>query len=100
MTTLGFLYVEGKVVARDLALAHSWFRRAALKDEPYALASLGHLYRKGIGVVADLDKARAWEQRAASKDQAQAPGITLDPPESGRTAKHRGVGRARPNPKR
>jgi hypothetical protein len=63
------MYAGGKGVAKDEAVAVSWYRKAASQGHAPAQASLGDAYSKGLGgVVKDDAKAAAWYRRAADQD--------------------------------
>jgi len=57
---VGLIHYLGKGVARDLALAHRWFLRAA--DSGYARAQyrVAEMFESGDGVRQDLVQARVW----------------------------------------
>jgi TPR repeat protein len=68
---LGLMYVNGRGVWQDYAIAVSWFRKAP--DQGYAPAqhNLGVIYLNGQGVSQDYGTAVSWFQKAA--DQGYAP---------------------------
>lgn len=78
---LGLMYLEGKGVARDPAMARKYLHQAAepwIIRERYKLGypdaqyRLGELYRDGVGVTPDSEEAAQWLERAAEQGQAEA----------------------------
>ena len=70
---LGVLHADGLGVPRDLAVAISWYERAAEQDYPDALMKLGFLYAVGRDdLVQDPVRAWAWFARAAAVGVQQA----------------------------
>ncbi len=69
---VGLAYYLGYGVARDLAGAESWIRKAALQGHAAAQAALGRMYYGGEGVPRDFAEAAVWYRRAASQGDAQA----------------------------
>lgn len=66
--SLGLLYLEGKVIARDPKLAVEWLRQAAAQGEARAQWNLGSLYASGsAGLARDVAAALDWCQRAAEQ---------------------------------
>ncbi len=65
-------FVEGKVVAPDLAQAFKWYRRAATHGLVAAQFRLGALYERGIGVASDAERAKVWYRRAAEQGHVKA----------------------------
>ncbi|WP_294537982.1 hypothetical protein [uncultured Rhodoblastus sp.] len=64
--------VEGRGVARDLAVAVSWFEKAAAQGLAQAQYRLGALYEKGVGAPRDIAKARDFYQKAAAQGHVRA----------------------------
>jgi TPR repeat protein len=62
---LGWAYLDGKGVQRDVDAARTWFDLAAAQGHPYAVYMLAFMYGRGDGVPADTDKADAFIRRAA-----------------------------------
>lgn len=56
-TDLGNFYLEGKVIARDMAQARRWYEKAAAQDQANAAFLLGQIYWNGDGVAKDNAKA-------------------------------------------
>jgi TPR repeat protein len=69
---LGWCYVKGWEVPRDLRMADEYFQQAADKLDAYLQGHLGWYYEHGIEVPKDLTKAAAWYQRAADQGYAAA----------------------------
>ena len=66
MNDLGYLYRQGRGVARDFDQALHWFRLAAEQSYSYAEFNLGQMYEHGWGVERDLSEAVNWYRRAAA----------------------------------
>jgi TPR repeat protein len=64
---LGALYMEGKGVERDDAIAVMWFQRAANQGDARAQYNLGASYAEGAGVQKSEVEAAKWFQRAADQ---------------------------------
>ncbi len=71
-TALGLLYERGIGIARDLALALVWYRRAAAQGDALAEFHIGSLYERGEGVAVDYGEAAKWYRRAAEKGNESA----------------------------
>ena len=69
---LGYLYLTGKGVDQDTALAAHWYRLAAEQGNADAQYQLGLMYELGIGLPQDIWEAEGWYQRAT--DQGFCPG--------------------------
>ncbi|HZR60799.1 MAG TPA: tetratricopeptide repeat protein [Xanthobacteraceae bacterium] len=74
-TSLGYLYREGKGVARDAETAARWYYRAALRDEPTAQAALCDIHLKGDGVRRDFRTAFFWCELSISGGETSAIGL-------------------------
>jgi uncharacterized protein len=72
MTSLGWLYRNGKGVAQDYAKAREWYEKAASKGDAISMTSLGWLYEHGQGVVQDHAQAREWYEKASAAGDAKA----------------------------
>ena len=57
---LGFMYEKGYGVARNPAMAASWYRKAADQGNPLGQLALGRLYYEGAGLQRDLVEAYKW----------------------------------------
>ncbi len=69
---IGWLYFEGRHLARDYATAHQWFLLAAEQGDVFAQELLGDMYRDGLGVDRSVERAREWYRRAADQWLATA----------------------------
>ncbi|MDR3462214.1 MAG: hypothetical protein P4L76_07865, partial [Beijerinckiaceae bacterium] len=69
---LGSRYAEGRTVAKDYALAATFFEKAARQGLVPAQYKLASLYEKGIGVPRDSAKARSWYTKAAEAGNPRA----------------------------
>jgi hypothetical protein len=59
-TQMGILYLNGRGVMRDAALALEWLNRAAAQGEPNAEFNLGVMYHEGTGVPRDDSQSDRW----------------------------------------
>jgi len=57
---LGWMYVEGKGVHKDMVAAVNWFRKAAEQGDTEAQIGLGAAYNDGEGVPKDYVQAYMW----------------------------------------
>ncbi len=64
---LGTLYIEGKGVEHDDAIAVKWFQRAANQGDARAQYDLGASYAEGAGIPKSEVEAAKWFQRAADQ---------------------------------
>jgi hypothetical protein len=69
---LGLAYANGQGVAKDLAEAVKWYRKAAEQNFAPAQTSLGYCYEGGIGVAKDDVEAVKWFRKAAEQNFAPA----------------------------
>lgn len=69
---LGFMYSEGRGVARDDIEAVHWFRAAAEQGDATAQYNLGLMYGRGLGVGRDDVEAVRWFRAAAEQGLAVA----------------------------
>ena len=67
---LGFMYQNGRGVARDDAEAVRWYRRAAEQGHASGQNNLGFMYQNGRGVARDDAEAVRWYRRAAEQGHA------------------------------
>ena len=65
-------FAQGRNVPQDLAMAASWFERAARGGLAPAQFRLGSMYEKGLGIKKDLTEARRLYLAAADKGNAKA----------------------------
>lgn len=73
--SLGMMYYDGEVVAKDDAKAVEWFRKAAEQGNAEAQYNLGGAYLYGTGVVKDEAKAIDWFRKAAEQGLSKAQNI-------------------------
>jgi TPR repeat protein len=69
---LGVMYMLGKGVPKDDAMAVTWYRKAANQGNPDGQWSLGLMYFYGTGVAQDYAAAAAWFRKAADQGDADA----------------------------
>lgn len=72
MAQLGFMYLDGEGVPKNLERAQGYFRQAAERGSYAGQLYIGGLYLFGEGVEADAGEARAWLEAAANQDDAFA----------------------------
>ena len=65
---LGFMYMEGDCVEKDLTKAVEWFTHAAEQGLAGSCTTLAMMYEQGDGIEKDLDKAREWYAKAGFED--------------------------------
>ena len=70
--TLGQLYYEGEIVAKDEAKAVMWFTQAAEQAHSDAQCDLGFCYLTGQGVVCNAKAAILWFMKSAEQDNSRA----------------------------
>ena len=68
----GVMYMDGKGVKRDYAVALQWFSRSASAGSSLGQNNLGGLYRDGKGVRPDYVKANTFFQAAAQQGNPAA----------------------------
>jgi TPR repeat protein len=73
-TTIGVMYLEGRGVPEDHALAMSSFRKAAAQGHTEAFYNIGYAYEKGKGVRQDFVEAAKWYRRGANRNDVWALG--------------------------
>ncbi len=71
-TFIGWMYAEGRGVAKDGAEAVRWYRKAAEQGVAQAQNNLGTMYGKGDGVAEDNAEALRWFRKAADQGFATA----------------------------
>ena len=69
---MGTIFEQGLDVAKDVAEASYWYRRAAEGGNPSAQYNLGIFYQFGRGVPKDPAQAAIWLQRAAEQGHGRA----------------------------
>ncbi len=62
---IGYFYLEGQGVEKDLDKSFYWTERAAIHGDWDGQFNLGWFYEEGLAVPADLEKARHWYRQAA-----------------------------------
>ena len=62
---VGYFYLEGLGVERDLSKALYWTERSACHGDRDGQYNLAWFYEKGIGVKPDLEKAKHWYRMSA-----------------------------------
>lgn len=62
---IGYFYLEGRGVEKDLDKSFFWTERAALHGDWDGQFNLGCFYEEGTAVPADMEKARHWYRQAA-----------------------------------
>ncbi len=70
--SLGFMYLNGRGIAKDKAKAVFWFRKAADHGNARAQGNLGIMYENGWGVAKNDTKAVYWYRKAAKQGYAKA----------------------------
>ncbi len=68
---LGEMYLRGRGVGRDFAVAAAWYTKAAEGGHPRAQETLGGLHAVGLGVPQDIGTAYFWMITAAIWDQGK-----------------------------
>ena len=62
---VGYFYLEGQGVEKDLEKALYWTEQAAIHGDWDGQFNLGWFYEEGTAVPADMEKARHWYKQAA-----------------------------------
>lgn len=81
---VGYFYLEGLGVPKNVEQAVYWTRRAAIHGDWDGQYNLGSFYEEGTGVERDMDKAKYWYQLAAQQghrlalEKCKAYGIDLN----------------------
>lgn len=65
---VGYFYLDGLGVKKDLTLAVFWTERAANHGDRDGQYNLAWFYEQGIGVTPDLEKAKYWYREAARQE--------------------------------
>lgn len=91
---MGYMYMEGKGVRRDVNQSLAWYQKAAEKGDANALSILAQLYSSGTELPPDPEKAIALAKMAAERGSSSAmifigdvylngnQGLTKDPEEA------------------
>jgi len=69
---LGYIYLLGTGVTRDLSVSAKWYRLAAEQGHVSAQFSLGESFRTGMGVPQDFSTAHMWFNIAAANGHQHA----------------------------
>ena len=75
---LGYMYVQGLGVERDVAQALEWYRKSAEQGFAESLNDLGFMYANGSGVPQDLVQAYVLFTQAASTGDEKTLRLALD----------------------
>lgn len=70
MTWVGYIYLYGKGVAAEKALALKWFSKAAEAGDAEAMMWIGDIHAFGQGVPVDTAMAHQWYLKAAEGGDA------------------------------
>ena len=65
---VGYFYLEGLGVEKNLAKAFEWSKRGAEHGDRDAQYNLGCFYEEGTGTDADLGQAKYWYRQAAKQN--------------------------------
>jgi len=69
---IGYMYLNGLYLKRDVVEARKWFERSAGQGDANAQNDLGTLYLNGQGIQKNLDTALKWFQLSANQGNATA----------------------------
>lgn len=69
---VGYFYLQGLGVPKDLARAVYWTKRAAVHGDRDAQYNLGEFYEHGTGVQPDMAQAAHWYRLAAKAGSREA----------------------------
>lgn len=69
---VGYFYLEGLGVEKDLTQALYWTERAARHGDRDGQYNLAWFYEEGIGVTPDMEKAKHWYRQAALQEHELA----------------------------
>lgn len=69
---MGYFYLEGLGVEKNLGKAFYWTQRAAFHGDRDAQYNLGWFYETGTSVPQDMEQAVHWYQLAAQQRQKEA----------------------------
>ena len=72
MTLIAELFNQGLGVRQNSAEAARWYRLAADRGEPRAMATLGLMALDGRGMARDVEAGRSWLERAAAQREPTA----------------------------
>ena len=65
---IGYFYLEGLGVEKNLEQAFYWSRRAAEHGDRDGQFNLGCFYEEGIGTAPDMEQAARWYREAARQN--------------------------------
>lgn len=65
---VGFFYLEGIGVEKDLKKALFWTERAAMHGDRDGQCNLAWIYEEGFGVEKDMEKVKYWYKQAALQE--------------------------------
>lgn len=71
-TTVGEMYLAGKLLPQDTAAAADWLARAAKDGDAAAIRGIGWLWESGAGGTPDPSEAVLWYRQAAERGDAAA----------------------------
>lgn len=71
---IGYCYLKGLGVEKDLEQAFAWTLRAAEHGDRDGQYNLGSFYEEGLGVKRDMEQAARWYLEAARQDHDLAAG--------------------------
>jgi TPR repeat protein len=75
----GDIFFKGwETIPQNYPQAINLYARAAIRDDPHALARLGEIYLKGLGTPADTAKAHKYLERAAARGSEEAKEILAE----------------------
>ncbi|MBI9010166.1 MAG: sel1 repeat family protein [Tenericutes bacterium] len=81
---VGYFYLDGIGVEKDLAKALYWTERSAMHGDRDGQCNLAWIYEEGFGVEVDIEKAKYWHKKSAlqnhdlSIQKCKELGIPLD----------------------
>lgn len=81
---VGYFYLDGIGVEKDLEKAFYWTERAAIHGDRDGQFNMAYLYEHGLGVDVDMEKVKYWSKLAALQDhdlaikKCQELGVNLD----------------------
>ena len=71
---IGYFYLEGLGVEKNLSKALYWTERAAEHGDRDGQYNLAWFYEEGIGMEKDIGKAKSWYEKAAAQGHELAAG--------------------------
>jgi len=73
MKCLGYMYEQGRGVAKDYSRALRLYQAAANKRHPGAYTRMGFMHHHGMGVDQNIEKALQWYKQAIELGCPAAP---------------------------